>query len=80
MSYDMLVVMRYRFNDIFQTNPDGSLSPRRPLHINGVTFGYGVSFNRGVAFGGVDFFNFRGRDIEADDTSGVLNIRGFYNA
>lgn len=72
-------IMRYRFDEVFQINPDGSLTPRRPIHVNGVTFGYGVTFNRGVAFGGVDFFNFINQAIEADDTGGILNIRGFYN-
>jgi hypothetical protein len=71
--------MRYKFEDIFQKNPSGSLSPRKTLHVNGVTFGYGVSFNRGVAFGGIDFFNFEDKDIEADEVNGVLNIKGFYN-
>lgn len=70
--------MKYRFFDLFQQNSDGSLTPKRPLHINGVTFGYGVSFNRGVAFGGVDFFNFLGNDIEADEVNGIFNIKGFY--
>jgi hypothetical protein len=71
--------MRYRFEEVFQRNPDGSLTPRRTIHINGVTFGYGVTFNRGVAFGGIDFFNFENKDIEADEINGVLNIKGFYN-
>jgi len=71
--------MRYRFNEVFQRNHDGSLTPRQPIHVNGVTFGYGISFNKGVAFGGVDFFNFEGSDIEADNIEGILNIRGFYN-
>lgn len=71
--------MRYRFDEIFQKNEDGSLTPRRTIHINGVTFGYGIRFGRGVAFGGVDFFNFEGQGIEADEINGILNIRGFYN-
>ena len=72
-------VMRYRFDEVFQTNTDGSLTPRRPIHVNGVTFGYGVTFNRGVAFGGVDFFNFLNQDIEAEESNDTLDIRGFYN-
>ncbi len=71
--------MRYRFEEVFQRNEDGSLTPRRTIHVNGVTFGYGVRFNRGVAFGGIDFFNFNGLDIEADEIDDVLNVRGFYN-
>ena len=71
--------MRYRFSQVFQRNTDGSLTPIKTLHVNGVTFGYGVTFNRGVAFGGIDFFNFENMDIEADEINGVLNIKGFYN-
>ena len=70
--------MKYTFYEVFQKNPDGSLTPRRTIHINGVTFGYGVTFNKGVAFGGVDFFNFEGGDIEANEENGILNILGFY--
>lgn len=71
--------MRYRFDEIFRRNPDNTLTPIRPVHVNGVTFGYGVTFGRGVAFGGINFFNFQGQDIEADEIDGILNIRGFYN-
>lgn len=71
--------MRYRFAEIFQKNSDGSLTPKKTLHVNGVTFGYGITFNKGVAFGGVDFFNFENKDIEANEINGVLSIKGFYN-
>lgn len=70
--------MRYRFEDIFQENRDSSLSPRQPIYVNGVTLGPGVAFNRGVAFGGIDFFNFRTYDIEAENENGVIKIKGFY--
>lgn len=69
----------YSFEEIFQKNPDGSLTPKRPLHINGVTFGYGIQFKKGVAFGGVDFFNFLGKKIAAEEIDGIINIKGFYN-
>ena len=46
---------RYKFLDIFQENTDGSLTPKRQVHVNGVTFGPGVNFQKGVAFGGIDF-------------------------
>ena len=71
--------MRYKFDEIFQKNEDGSLTPKRTIHISGVTLGYGLRFNKGVAFGGIDFFNFEGKDVEAEDVNGILNITGFYN-
>lgn len=69
---------RYRFLDIFQENPDGSLSPRRVIGINGITFSPGVSFSQGVSFGGVDFHRFKYSDIAAEEQSGILVIKGFY--
>jgi hypothetical protein len=71
-------VDRYRFDAIFLTNPDGSLSPRRVIRVNNVTIGPGVSFGHGVSFGGVDFTAYRNFDIAAEDTDGVLVIKGFY--
>jgi len=69
---------RYRFSDIFQENPDGSLSPRVRINVNGVEFGPGVSFSPGVSFGGIDFFRYKNLDIAAEVQNGVLIIRGFY--
>lgn len=70
--------MKYRFGEIFRENEDGSLSPTRTVNINGVTFGPGVSFGPGVLFGGINIFDFRGSDVEADTVGNVLVIRGFY--
>jgi hypothetical protein len=69
---------RYRFLDIFQENPDGSLTPRRVIEVNGVQFGTGVSFGPGVAFGGVNFHQYKYSDISAEERNGVLVIRGFF--
>lgn len=67
----------FRFLDVFQENPDGSLTPKRLIAVNGITFGPGTSFQRGVAFGGIDFHLYKYRDILADEESGVLVIKGF---
>lgn len=72
--------MRYQFDQLFQQNPNGSLTPIRPVNINGITFGPGVSFGPGVIFGGVNIFDFLNAAIEADEVSGTLIIRGFYQA
>ena len=67
------MIKRYRFQDIFQENLDGSLSPRRTINVNGITFG------PGVAFGGVNFHQYKYLDIAAEEGSdGVLAIKGFY--
>ena len=69
---------RYRFLDIFQENPNGSLSPRVRININGIEFGPGVAFSQGVSFGGVDIYQYRNLDIAAVEQNNVLLIKGFY--
>lgn len=69
---------RYKFLDIFRENPNGSLSPKRTISVNGITFGSGVAFSPGVAFGGVDFHRFKYLDIAAEEQDGVLVIKGFF--
>lgn len=73
------VLKRYRFMDVFKKNPDGSLTPKTPVNINGITFGPGVSFNQGVVFGGVNLFDYQIYDIAAQEENGVLIIKGFYS-
>ncbi len=73
------MIQKYKFLDIFQENPDGSLSPRRTINVNGITFGPGVAFGQGVAFGGVNFHQYKYIDIAAEEGSdGVLVVKGFY--
>ena len=70
---------RDKFLDIFQELPDGSLSPKVQVEINGVTFSPGIVFQKGVAFGGVDFSLYKYFDIETiHQQNGVLKIVGFY--
>jgi len=71
--------MRYRFNQIFRQNPNGSLSPLQPVNINGITFGPGVSVGPGVFFGGINIFDFLNNAIEADEINGIFVVRGFYS-
>jgi hypothetical protein len=71
-------VSRYKFIDVFQENPDGSLAPKRVISINGITFSPGIAFSPGVAFGGVDFHRYKYLDIVAEEREGVLIIRGFF--
>jgi hypothetical protein len=52
---------RFTFFDVFQRNNDGSLTPRRVVSVNGVTFGPGVAFGAGVSFGGIDLFRYLNR-------------------
>ena len=70
---------RYDFFTVFQENLDGSLTPRMPITVNGVTFGQTISFRPGVSFGGVDFHRYRGQAILGEESNGVLIVRGFFN-
>lgn len=72
------MIRRYKFLDIFQENPDGSLSPRVRINVNGIEFGPGVSFGSGVVFGGINFHQYKYLDIGAEEQNGVLVIKGFY--
>lgn len=72
------MLRRYKFLDVFQENPDGSLTPRMRINVNGIEFGPGVSFGSGVVFGGVNFHQYKYLDIAAEEQNGVLVVKGFY--
>lgn len=70
----------FEFLEIFQELNDGGLSPKRRIEVNGVQFGPGVIFQKGVTLGGVDFHLYKYRRISAENLSdGVLRIIGFYS-
>jgi hypothetical protein len=71
-------MQRFPFLAVFNENSDGSLTPKRQIHINGINFGPGTIFNKGVAFGGVDFHLYKYWDIAGEEKDGVLVILGFY--
>lgn len=70
--------MRFRFYDLFRENPNHTLTPIRTIQIGGAVIGRGVTFGPGVIFGGIEIYNFRGNDIDAEEVDGVMVIRGFY--
>ena len=70
--------MKVNFSNIFKTYPDGSIEPLRPVSISGVRLGPGVRFTRGVSFGGVDLTLHSGKQLEVEDSEGVLKIKGIY--
>jgi len=69
---------RVNFDTIFVQHPDNSLEPRQRIRVGGVTFGPGVRFSRGVAFGGVDFAQFIGQDLEIETDNDTSVIKGIY--
>ena len=70
--------MRVPYSQIFQVNPNGSVTPRMQVQIGGVTMGPGVAFGGGVSFGGVDLAAMKGKDIEVEQQGNVIVIKGFY--
>jgi hypothetical protein len=71
----------YKFLDIFEKRPDGSLSTKVPIEINGVGFAAGTLFVRGVLYGGIDFYMYETKEIavetEEESESSVFRIVGF---
>lgn len=68
---------KYKFLEVFQENSDGSLTPRMQIMVNGISFNSSVTFQKGVAFGGIDFHLYKYWDILAQEKNGVLDIKGF---
>jgi hypothetical protein len=69
-------IMRYRFNDVFHTNPDGTISPRLLVKFNGQI---GLPARRlPPVFGGLPIDKHKGEDVEVEDDSDVKIIMGFY--
>lgn len=69
---------RVTFNSVFTESPDGRLRPNQRIRVGGIEMGPGVSFSKGVAFGGVDFTQFVGHDLEVETDGPVLVIKGIY--
>jgi hypothetical protein len=69
---------RINFDSIFDQRPDGTLTPRQRIRVGGVELGQGVTFRRGVAFGGIDFTQFIGHDLDIETDGDVLVIKGIY--
>ena len=72
--------MRMSFDELFQRNADGMISPRVPVHIGGVAMGPGVAIGGGESIDGVDLSQFVGRDFDVEvREDGVRMIEGVYN-
>ena len=70
---------RLKFDSVFLKNPDGSLTPKQRIRVGGVELSTGVTFRKGVAFGGIDFTQFIDRDIEVETDGQILVIKGIYS-
>jgi hypothetical protein len=71
--------MKVSFDSVFQINPDGSITLKVPVFINGETMGSGVSFTTGVSFGGVDLASLHGKDLDVKKENDIVVIQGYFN-
>lgn len=69
--------MKYKFSELFEES-NGTLIPKKTIKLKSVILSPSITFRRGVSFGGIDMFEFKGMDIEAEDVAGTLVIKGFY--
>jgi hypothetical protein len=65
-----------KFDQIFKTNDNGSISPIYVVQVGGVTMSPGVSFTPGVSMGGVDIASYKGHDLLVDTAKGVIVLKG----
>ncbi|MFH0814492.1 MAG: hypothetical protein V1902_00140 [Candidatus Falkowbacteria bacterium] len=69
---------RINFDSVFERRADGTLIPRQRIRVGGIELGLGVVFRRGVAFGGIDFTQFIGRELDVETDGDILVIKGIY--
>lgn len=72
---------RYKFDSIFRTYlPLGIIIPRFTVIINNTRFPSGQAINRTTSFGGLNLFDYIGREIAGtwNSTARELTILGFY--
>lgn len=70
--------MRVPFTTVFIQNSDGSLNPRQRIRVGGVELDPMVRISSGVSFGGVDFTQFVGHDLEVEIDGEVFVVKGIY--
>lgn len=72
---------RYKFANIFTYDPtNGIIVPRFDVIINGWKLNQGATINRYTFIGGLDLFNYIGKDMAGtwDAKNRVVTIQGFY--
>lgn len=66
------------FDDVFERLPDNAVKPRRKIRVGGIIISPGMIFRRGASFGGVDFTQFLGNELEVEPKEGALMITKIY--
>ena len=70
--------MRIGFYELFAYE-NGMLRPKATLRIGPATLSPGASFSSGVSYGGINLFQYLGKDLEVEKLpDGVYNITKIY--
>lgn len=71
--------MRYKFHDLFQVNEDKSITPKFHIQVGTAKIGPSITFKEGITIDGIDFFDFKNFDIEAEKKEDeTIVLKGFY--
>ena len=70
--------MRVPFDQIFETNSNGSVTAKAPVRIGKSTLTPGVPFTEGVSFDGIDIVKNRGHDLEIEQEAEGFIITSVY--
>jgi len=71
--------MRVPFNELFQVNPNGMISPKLRVNINGNIIGPGAELGSGAVVGGVNLHDIAGHQLEVEQQAdGLVIFRGYY--
>lgn len=69
---------RVTFNSVFKEHKDGSIETTQAIRVAGITYEPGVRFNKGNLIGGIDFTQYKGRDLQINIDKDILVIIGIY--
>jgi hypothetical protein len=68
---------RMHYDDLFKRNADNTVSPVRPLQVNGEIVNTAVKITPGVKYGGIDLAAYAGHDMLVDTMRGLVIVRQF---
>lgn len=77
LSYNSAMTERVSFWTVFK-HEDGMLVTRQNTKVGAVAFGPNVGIGRGVSFGGIDLFQYLGRDLQIERSGDVITVRGIF--
>jgi hypothetical protein len=64
------------FSEMFTANPDGSVSPKVQVEINGVTLAPGSVCKKGTLYGGLDIAAMNGKKMLTAHKGNLIVIKG----